>query len=315
MGSKGANKHFDYNLIKVLDAVISAGNATKASKRLSVTPAAISLALSRLQSFYQQELFVRSKDGLVPTAKALEIHQAFRQAMALVNDTFVPEETSTRSQKITVLGSEIAENYYLSQLYEDDIFERFSLRHFSARNIHKDTLKEHLIVGDCDLVISPDTIIEPGIENQLIDSFKNFVCICSADNLLGELSQLTLHSFYSARHAVYQSGIFSPIMINDDDLHEKNDEYKGYRVKGYRSDSISGIISIVERTSLIAILPLKLALFYKNQRRYAIKMVQPPPELVFKPLNVYASWNNKSSKKQDVKELVDMLHTLSSFRR
>ncbi len=34
MGSKGANKGFDYNLIKVLDAVISAGNAVKAAKKI-----------------------------------------------------------------------------------------------------------------------------------------------------------------------------------------------------------------------------------------------------------------------------------------
>lgn len=36
MGSKGANKDFDYNLIKTLDAVISAGNAAKAAKNLEL---------------------------------------------------------------------------------------------------------------------------------------------------------------------------------------------------------------------------------------------------------------------------------------
>lgn len=38
MGSKGANKGFDYNLIKVLDAVISAGNAVKAAKNWPSLP-------------------------------------------------------------------------------------------------------------------------------------------------------------------------------------------------------------------------------------------------------------------------------------
>lgn len=32
MGSKGANKSFDYNLIKILDAVILSGNAAMAAK-------------------------------------------------------------------------------------------------------------------------------------------------------------------------------------------------------------------------------------------------------------------------------------------
>ena len=72
MGSKGANKDFDYNLIKTLDAVISAGNAAKAAKKTWITPSAVSLA-RRLQGYYQEELFVRGKDGLLPTAKAIEI--------------------------------------------------------------------------------------------------------------------------------------------------------------------------------------------------------------------------------------------------
>lgn len=36
MGSKGANKSFDYNLIKILDAVILSGNAAMAAKKLAL---------------------------------------------------------------------------------------------------------------------------------------------------------------------------------------------------------------------------------------------------------------------------------------
>jgi len=44
-------------------------------------------------------------------------------------------------------------------------------------------------------------------------------------------------------------------------------------------------------------------------------MLQPPPELSFKPLNIYASWHKKSAKRSEIEELVTMLQTLSSFRR
>jgi hypothetical protein len=40
--------------------------------------------------YYQEELFVRGKDGLLPTAKAIEIYQNFRQVMELVESTFIP---------------------------------------------------------------------------------------------------------------------------------------------------------------------------------------------------------------------------------
>lgn len=315
MGSKSANKEFDYNLIKILDAVISAGNAAKAAKKLSVTPAAISLALTRLQSFYPEELFIRGKEGLVPTAKAVEIHQSFRQVMALINGTFVAEKENSHGTEVTILGGEIVESYYLSQLNSEDVFERFAINHFSARNLRGNEMKELLLAGDCDLVISLEPIIDSRVEFQPIDSFRDYVCICSEQNLLSELPQLTLHNFYSAHHAVYQSGILSPSLLSDDELSGENALYKGTRVQGYRSDSISAIVSIVERTSLIALLPLKLALFYKNKRRYTIKMMQPPAELTLRALSIYASWNKKSNKRPETAEIVTMLHTLSSFRR
>lgn len=44
-------KKIDYNLIKVFDTVITEGNATRAARKLDVTPAAISQALLRLQNF------------------------------------------------------------------------------------------------------------------------------------------------------------------------------------------------------------------------------------------------------------------------
>lgn len=66
MGSKGANKSFDYNLIKILDAVILSGNAAMAAKKLGITPAAVSLALKRLQSYYPRNCLAEGKAGSSP---------------------------------------------------------------------------------------------------------------------------------------------------------------------------------------------------------------------------------------------------------
>ncbi|MDY2499351.1 hypothetical protein R3X41_22625, partial [Salmonella enterica subsp. enterica serovar Agona] len=78
---------------------------------------------------------------------------------------------------------------------------------------------------------------------------------------------------------------------------------------------LNGLMSMIERTSLIALMPLKLALFYKNHRKYDIKFIQPPPELALKSVQVYASWNKNSRNISTINEMVSMLQTLSSFRR
>lgn len=80
-------KKIDYNLIKVFDTVITEGNATRAARKLDVTPAAISQALLRLQNLYGEELFIRTRKGLVPSSKGKSLHQIFRQAIESIEST------------------------------------------------------------------------------------------------------------------------------------------------------------------------------------------------------------------------------------
>lgn len=310
-----SGRDFDLNLIKVLDAVITEGNATKASKRLSVTPAAVSLALTRLQAFYHEALFVRGKEGLVPTEKALDVHQYFRQAIELVNYAMESEQENLQGNNISILGSELAEKYYISQLYDDNIYEKYVFHHSYSKHMNIDDVKNSILTGKHDLIINNEIITDNHIESKCIDSFKKYVCICSFENMLGECSQLSLHQFYSASHAVYQIQNNSLDIIINNHMDNNVLKYKGLRKIGYKSDSVDGIMRIVERTSLIALIPLKLAVFYRNKMKLAIKIMQPPKELNFETINMYASWRKGSIKSEDLNEVVNMMHTLSSFRR
>lgn len=303
---------FDFNLIKVLDAVISAGNVTKASQRLAVTPAAVSIALNRLQGFYHEALFVRGRSGLIPTVKALEIHGQFSQAIDLIKVALKPEIKDTEQKKITLLGGDITENYYLSQVYDDKFFERFTFRHFSNRNRDNVEMKRLLIMEECDLAISNEYSNDNDLECKSIDSFKHFCVICGKDNILRELSQLSLHNFFSAQHAIFKNNDRPVLTIQDDSLYSSN--IKERRVIGYKSDSLIGVVSIVERTQLIAVLPLKVAIFFKNQRKYNIDILQLPREIKSRQVNIYASWYKRNTKSPYIEEVVDMLHTLSAFR-
>ena len=73
-------------------------------------------------------------------------------------------------------------------------------------------------------------------------------------------------------------------------------------------------MGIVELTQLIALVPLKIAIFFKNQRKYNINILQLPREMKIQQINVYASWYKKNTKSQYIEEIVDILHTLSAFR-
>ena len=59
---------FDLNLLLALDALLTERSVTRASARIGITQSAASHALARLRKLTGDELLVRGRDGMVPTA-------------------------------------------------------------------------------------------------------------------------------------------------------------------------------------------------------------------------------------------------------
>jgi DNA-binding transcriptional LysR family regulator len=313
--SKNALKEFDFNLIKIFDAVVSAGNAKRASQRLQVTPAAVTFAMQRLQDLYSEQLFIRTRQGLTPTVRAKEIHRVFSHVMTSIQSTLEMSERAHASHNITILGGEVSQEYYISQMHSMEAFERFSISHFHGRNYSSDKIKEFLLVGDIDLVVSTTSMADIDIETLKIDKFSKYTAICSSDNPLSEINSMNLYNFYSHLHAVYHSTLQTSNYNDELDVIHSNHLFTGVRKIGYRSDSLHGIVNVIENTSMIAVLPLKLAKFYQSKHNARISLVKLPAELAFKPVPIYASWHRQSEKAVYVKEFVSMIQTLASFRK
>ncbi|MEA2978883.1 MAG: hypothetical protein QOF09_706, partial [Alphaproteobacteria bacterium] len=63
----------DLNLLVTLDVLLAEGSVARAAKRLSLSPSAMSRALSRLRAATGDPLLVRAGRGLVPSPRALEL--------------------------------------------------------------------------------------------------------------------------------------------------------------------------------------------------------------------------------------------------
>jgi DNA-binding transcriptional LysR family regulator len=92
---------FDLNLLVVFDAVMRERSVTRAGQRIGLSQPAMSHALNRLRYLLKDELFVRTPDGMVPTARAEQLAPPLSDALrdmhlALEPDTFVPEEATRR---------------------------------------------------------------------------------------------------------------------------------------------------------------------------------------------------------------------------
>jgi DNA-binding transcriptional LysR family regulator len=81
----------DLNLLKVLDALITERNVTRAGLRLGRTQPAVSNALHRLRTLLGDELLVRSPGGLMLTSRAETLRKPLRDAIALLESCLTDE--------------------------------------------------------------------------------------------------------------------------------------------------------------------------------------------------------------------------------
>lgn len=102
MGASGA-KHMnldriDLNLLRVFDTVFEERNLLRAAKRLHLSQSAVSHALARLRYAVDDDLFIRTANGMQPTPRALVIAGPVRSALrqignALGGEAFSPAAT------------------------------------------------------------------------------------------------------------------------------------------------------------------------------------------------------------------------------
>ncbi|HEY0122593.1 MAG TPA: LysR family transcriptional regulator [Rhizobium sp.] len=105
MNSPNINS-IDLNLLRVFDAIFREGNILRAAQRLGMSQPAASHALARLRHALDDELFVRSAQGMLPTARAEQLAEPIRQALSylelgLQSGPFEPQ-SSTQKFKLAL---------------------------------------------------------------------------------------------------------------------------------------------------------------------------------------------------------------------
>jgi len=83
----------DLNLLQTFHAVHVAGNVSRAAEALGVSQPTVSHALARLRTLYRDPLFVRTRGGMAPTAKAQRLAKAVEQALTTLEIALRESET------------------------------------------------------------------------------------------------------------------------------------------------------------------------------------------------------------------------------
>ena len=77
-------EELDLNLLAVFDALFRERSVTRAAHALGMTQSATSHAVNRLRAFFDDPLFVKTKEGMSPTRKAESLRASVLDVMATV---------------------------------------------------------------------------------------------------------------------------------------------------------------------------------------------------------------------------------------
>jgi DNA-binding transcriptional LysR family regulator len=192
---------FDLNLFVILNAIYTEGSLTKAAEVVGITQPAVSNALSRLREKFNDDLFVRTGSGMVPTQKTENIINDIQSALALMQqsvnepDTFDAENT-TRTFKLSL--GDISEGRVLPYIMKeiDKNAKNISIGSYA----YKRSDQVHaLATHNLDFVVDP---VIPASDE--INSYKvfedDFVVIHREDHPLSKIENPTIDDILSQGH-------------------------------------------------------------------------------------------------------------------
>ena len=192
---------FDLNLFVILNAIYTEGSLTKAAEVVGITQPAVSNALSRLREKFNDDLFVRTGSGMVPTQKTenmiLDVQSALTLIQKSVNepDTFEPR-SSERNFKLSL--GDVSEGrvlpFIMKEIYKDaPNISVGSFAYARSDQVHA------LSTNNLDFVVDP--IIPATDEVGSTKVFEDdFVVMHREDHDISKLKNVTIENILDLKH-------------------------------------------------------------------------------------------------------------------
>lgn len=190
----------DLNLFVVFDAIYTEGNLTRAGEIIGITQPAVSNSLSRLRNLFDDPLFVRTAEGMVPTPVAQNIVGSVRQALRLIrssvqeSDSFDPIASDKRFRvSMTDLTQSIVLPYLFGRIKREAPHIAIDCYHVRRRDMNIE-----LASGNLDLAVDIPLTPDPQIRQAPLFSHPH-VCVLRKNHPATE-SELTTDLYLSLSH-------------------------------------------------------------------------------------------------------------------
>src|SRR6266480_253399 len=196
----------DLNLLPIALALYDELNVSRAAQALGMSQPAVSMALRKMRTTFNDPLFVRAPRGITPTPRAHALIAIARPLVSQLQQGLLAEEQfnpGVSTHPFTFALSDVGEMVFLPKLLE-------RLRSQAPRaGIRSVSMPPHQIAeglekGDIDLTIGyfPDLARQSFFQQRLFT--HHFACLIRAGHPL-RAKRLTTEAFLSMEHAVVRA--------------------------------------------------------------------------------------------------------------
>ncbi len=247
-------KNLDLNLLRVFDTLMDEKNVSRAAEKLSVSQPAVSGMLTRLRNSFDDQLFVRSQHGIVPTIRANELAGPIKKLLQELDSVLEPVQFNPETAQLTL--SIAATDYSMKAIIEPVLIELHRLApniKVSIRWINEKNLFEQMERGIIDIALTtPDASPVDLKAKTLFD--ESYVCVLRDGHPLSNNKELTLDQFCEIDHAIvsYVGGAFAG--MTDKVLQDLGRE----RRVVLSIPSFLSLVDILKTSDLCAVVPKRL---------------------------------------------------------
>ena len=175
----------DLNLLRVFLAIWDLRSLTAAGDRLGLTQPAVSHALRRLRTLFEDPLFTRTPSGMVPTDAAFRLYPPLAQAFAIINEAvqqLAKFEPSSARRVFRVSMSDMSEFYFLPPLVA--LLDREARGiHIEVANVPVESVSAAMRAGEIDLALGYVPGLDAGCVSQTL-FIDEHVCVVRAGHPL-----------------------------------------------------------------------------------------------------------------------------------
>ena len=278
-------RNVDLNLLLVLDVLLTEHNVSRAAERLNLTQPAVSGALKRLRTTFNDPLFVRAQQGIRPTPFALELIGPIKSVLQEIDTIFAGTEffAKTADVTFTIAATDYAQTTFLAPLINLVKGLAPNIR-FSVVSTDTRRMPEQLNRQEIDFAVTVPEMAPRG--SPSVELFEDrYVCAFDARHPKAG-RKLSLDGFCDLDHVLVtpsSDGFFGP---TDEALRKLDRE----RRVSVTIPNFLSLPSILKGSELITVAPERILRPFEGD----LKIFPPPFPLP--PFRMMVVWHSHSQK-------------------